>query len=179
MPSPKSDAEQLAFIRRHVENEVPEAITYLGNAYRDGDLGLKSEKKAVKLYKRAVELGDVDATLNLGCAYRKGEGVKMNEKKGVQLYRMAADRGHARAQCNLGKILLDEGSDESQREAFEYFKLIAAQGLTDAIYMVGYCYVHGAGTETDLAEARRWFERAAAKGHKGAIRGLEILASST
>jgi hypothetical protein len=73
-------------------------------------------------------------------------------------------------------MLLEEQYDESEREAFEYLKLSAAQGFTDAIYMVGFCYVNGAGTETDLAEARRWFERAAAKGHKDAIRGLEVLA---
>ena len=176
MPWAESDAEELARLRRHVENEVPEAITYLGNAYREGDLGLRSDKKAVKLYKRAVELGDLDATLNLGYAYEHGLAVKMDLKKGVQLYRIAADRGDATAQCNVGNMLLKEETDESQREAFEYLKLSAAQGFTGAIYMVGFCYVHGAGTETDLAEARRWFERAAAKGHKEAIRGLKILA---
>ena len=176
MPSPKSDAEQLAWLRRHVENEVPEAINHLGNAYRDGELGLKSEKKAVKLYKRAVELGDVIAMLNLGYAYEHGQGVKMNKKKGGQLYRMAADRGHAMAQCNVAQMLLEEQYDESQREGFEYLKLSAAQGLTSALYQVGFCYAHGSVTETDLAEAKRWFERAAAKGHKGAIEALEVFA---
>jgi len=176
MPWPESNAEQLARLRRHVENEVPEAINFLGNAYRNGELGPKSEKKAVKLYKRAVELGDVSAMLNLGYAYDHGAGVKMNTKKGVQLYRMAANRGSAKAQCNIAKVLLEEQYDESQQEAFEYLKLSAAQGLTDAIYMVGCCYVNGLGTEVDLAEAKRWFERAAAKGHKESIRALETLA---
>ena len=38
-----------------MENEVPEAITFLGNAYRYGELELvKSDKKAAKIYKRAV-----------------------------------------------------------------------------------------------------------------------------
>ena len=176
MPWAESDAEELARLRRHVENEVPEAITYLGNAYRDGDLGLKSEKKAVKLYKRAVELGDLDATLNLGYAYEHGLAVKMDLKKGVQLYRIAADRGDATAQCNVGNMLLKEETDESQREAFEYYKLSAAQGFTSALYMVGRCYVNGEGTEVDVVEGKRWLERAAAKGHEGAIHGLEVLA---
>jgi TPR repeat protein len=176
MPWPESEAEQLARLRRHVENEVPEAINYLGNAYREGDLGLRSDKKTVKLYKRAVELGDVIAMLNLGCSYDHGQGVKMNKKKALQLYRMAADRGYARAQCNLGHMLLEEETDESQREAFELYKLSAAQGLTNALYQVGFCYVNGEGTEVDFVEGKRWLERAAAKGHKGAIRGLEVLA---
>ena len=41
---------------------------------------------------------------------------------------------------------------------------LASQGFTDAIYQVGWCYVHGAGTETNLAEGKRWLERAATKG---------------
>lgn len=179
MPLPKSRAEKLALIRRHVENEVPEAINYLGNVYRDGDLGLKSAKKAVKLYKRAFELGDVIATLNLGYAYHLGEGVKRNEKKGVQLYRMAANRGCARAQANLADALLQQGSDESEREAFEYYMLSAAQGFTDAIYMVARCYLNGTGTEVDFVEGKRWLERAAAKGDKEAIRALERHARHT
>ena len=62
LPPTKTDAEQLARLRRHVENEVPEAITHLGNAYREGRFGLvKSYKKAAKMYRRAVELGNVDA----------------------------------------------------------------------------------------------------------------------
>ena len=176
VPWPKSEAEALARLRRHVENEVPEAITYLGNAYRDGDLGLKSEKKAVKLYKRAIELGDVSATLNLGYAYYHGEGVKMNTKKAVQLYRMAANRGCARAEANLADALLQQGSDESKREAFEYFKLSAAQGFTNAICMVARCHLKGDGTEVDFVEAKRWLDRAAAKGDKDAISALEMLA---
>ena len=177
MPYARNQAETVARIRRNVEKGVPEAINDLGLAYRRGQEGLSMNlRKAAKLFKRAVELGDVSATLNLGLAYSRGEGVKENMKKAMQLYRMAANRGHARARCNLGHMLLDEGSDESQREAFEYFKLSAAQGLTDAIYMVGQCYVHGAGTEVDLVEAKRWFERAAAKGHKESIRALELLA---
>ena len=176
MPWPESEAEQLARLRRHVQNEVPEAITHLGNAYREGDLGLRSDKKAVKLYKRAMELGDVIAMLNLGCSYDHGQGVKMNKKKALQLFRMAADRGYARARFNLGHMLLEEQYDESQREGFEYLKLSAAQGLTSALYQVGFCYAHGSVTETDRAEAKRWYQRAAAKGHKGAIEALEVFA---
>ena len=36
IPCAKSHAEQLAQLRRHVENEVPEAISFLGCAYRRG-----------------------------------------------------------------------------------------------------------------------------------------------
>ena len=55
-------------------------------------------------------------------------------------------------------------------------KLAADQGLTEAEYDAAYLYVTGKGlTELvteEAAEARRWFERAAAKGHENAKAAL-------
>ncbi|KAH8072551.1 hypothetical protein JL720_11116 [Aureococcus anophagefferens] len=103
VPCAETQAEQLARLRRHVENEVPEAITFLGNAYRLGRLGLvKSDKKAAKIYRRAVELGNVDSMVFLGELFKDGLGVKLDKKKAERLYRMAADRGDVVAQCKIG-----------------------------------------------------------------------------
>jgi TPR repeat protein len=115
-----------------VENEVPEAITFLGDAYRDGMMGLvKSDKKAAKLFKRAVELGDAEAMVNLGAAYYLGRGVKLDWKKAKRLHRMAADRGCATGQCNVGEICEVKEGDIS--EARKWYALSAAQGLKYAI----------------------------------------------
>ncbi|KAH8076129.1 hypothetical protein JL721_115 [Aureococcus anophagefferens] len=89
--------EALAQVRRHVENEVPEMVKFLGDAYHHGGhFGLvKSDKKAAKLYKKAVEqYGCVDAMYSLGEMYDTGDGtgVKLDKKKAMQLFRMAADR---------------------------------------------------------------------------------------
>jgi TPR repeat protein len=173
VPHPETDAEQLAQLRRHVENEVPEAITSLGNAYRYGGFGLvKSDKKAAKIYRRAVELGEVDAMVFLGEMYEDGSGVKLDKKKAERLYRAAADRGLAVAQTNLGAVL---HSDEKFEEAVRYFALAANQGLTGGEINLGRCYGTGAGTEVDLGKARYWFERAAAKGNEAAIACLADL----
>ncbi|EGB06372.1 hypothetical protein AURANDRAFT_29293 [Aureococcus anophagefferens] len=173
IPCPTTHAEALAQVRRHVENEVPEAITCLGDMYRKGQLGLvKSDKKAAKIYRRAVELGDVDAIVNLGLLHETGRGVKLDKKKAERLYRAAADRGHATAQDNLGNVLR---SEEKFEEAVRYFVLAADQGYTNAEHNLGYCYHTGKGTEVDLGKARYWYERAAAKGNETAIRGLAHL----
>merc|ERR1711903_300841 len=75
LPGAETNAEQLAQLRRHVENEVPEAIAALGSAYRYGDFGLvKSDKKAAKIWKRAVELGNVVAMRSLGLLHGRGIG---------------------------------------------------------------------------------------------------------
>ncbi|EGB10894.1 hypothetical protein AURANDRAFT_21923, partial [Aureococcus anophagefferens] len=150
-----------------------EAITSLGDAYHYGRLGLvKSEKKAAKIYRRAVELGEVDAIVNLGLLYVTGSGVKLDKKKAEELFRTAADRGDATAQNNLGNLLY---SEKNYEEAFQYHALAADQGWTPGENNLGCCYMYGEGTEVDLGKARYWFERAAAKGDKNSIKGLERL----
>ena len=160
-------------LRRHVENEVPEAITNLGSAYRFGRLGLvKSDKKAAKIWKRAVELGDVHAMVYLGELHEAGSGVKLDKKKAERLFRMAADRGDAFAQNNVAFLLVSEDKFE---EAFRYYALAADQGFTLGEQGLGVCYRDGEGTEVDLGKARYWFERAAAKGHEKARGNLAEL----
>ena len=172
-PRAKSNAEELARLRRHVENEVPEAITVLGTAYTCGQYGLvQSDKKAAKIWKRATELGDVDAMVFLGELYKYGEGVKLDKKKAERLFRTAADRGDADAQNNIGAFL---HSEEKFEEAVRYFALAANQGYTDGEHNLGVCYRNGEGMEVDLGKARYWFERAVAKGFETAIQALAEL----
>jgi hypothetical protein len=132
LPYPVNAAENLARLRRHVENEVPEAITHLGSGYHLGRYDfVKSDKKAAKIWKRAVELGSVQAMVNLGVAYYLGRGVKLDWKKAKQLHRMAADRGCAKGQCNVGQICEVKEGDIS--EARKWYALSAAQGYKNAI----------------------------------------------
>ena len=169
-PREENDAEQLARLRRHVENEVPEAITLLGTAYHRGHFGVvKSDKKAAKIWKRAVELGNVDAMVCLGGLYEHGSGVKLDKKKAERLFRMAADRGDAFGQNKVGLLLHSEKRFE---EAFRYYALAADQGSASGETCLGCCYRDGEGTEVDLGKARYWFERAAAKGNENATRNL-------
>jgi tetratricopeptide (TPR) repeat protein len=174
LPPAQTQSEQLARLRRHVENEVPEAITHLGNAYSRGYYGLvKSDKKAVKIYRRAVELGDAEAMAFLGELYEHGSGIKLDKKKAERLYRAAADRGDADAQNNLAILLYSEKKFE---EAFRYYALAADQGYTSGEFNLGCCYRNGKGAEVDLGKARYWFERTAAKGYeraKAALAGLD------
>ena len=174
MPGPENQAELLARLRRHVENEVPEAITHLANAYSRGYYDLvKSDKKAAKIYRRAVELGNVTAMNNLGRLYETGStGVKLDKKKAMKLYRAAADRGGAFAQYNLAVEL---HSDEKFEEAFRYLVLAANQGFTPAEHNLGCFYRDGTGTEVDLGKAIYWVERAAAKGEEAAKAALALL----
>jgi len=177
IPCAKGNAEDLARLRRHVENEVPEAITFLGDAYCSGRYGLvKSDKKAAKIYRRAVELGNVSAMSNLAHCYKQGNGVKQDQSKCMRLLRTAADRGVVVAQFNLAHQLLTGGvSDEDLAEGFRYCRLAAERNLTEAESLLGILYKNGVGVQPDIDEAKRRFARAAAKGHEGSIRLLRSL----
>ena len=177
MPWATSSAENLARLRRHVENEVPEAIRELGLLYTCGCGGIiiKNRKKAAKLFKRAAELGDAESMSRLGDAYMDGDGVKQDQGKAAQLYRMATDRGSATGQLNLAYVHFQEGEYD---EVFHYAMLAAVQGLTDAEGLVGQAYKDGVGAKLDLDEAKRWLGRAAAKGHEIAQRELNKILES-
>ena len=171
-PWARDDAETLARIRRQAETEVPAAVYRLTNAYRCGDYGLAEDwKKAATLYARAAELGDSRASHELARMHKHGHGVEADKEKAKQLFRVAADRGYANAQNSLAALL----ADDSPEEAFELHKRAADQGLTRAEYNLGLCFEHGKGVEADVVAAKRWFARAAAKGHENSIAALERL----
>jgi hypothetical protein len=48
--------------------------------------------------------------------------------------------------------------------AFELFLKAANAGVAGAMFMVGYCYVGGHGTEPNIEEAKKWLKMAADSG---------------
>jgi hypothetical protein len=130
-PAPRDDAEQLARLRRHVENNDPQAMVSLALAYFNGEIGLaKSAKKSAKIYKRAAELGNSDAMYELGCMYFHGDGVKRNWKKAAEMYHCAGERGDPTAQWHLSDMLNRNGQVV---EARRWCRLAAAQNFEDAV----------------------------------------------
>ena len=143
-------------------------------------------KTAVKLYKRAVELGSTDSMVQLGFFYDFGrKPARLDKQKALALYKKAADLGdpngcfyYARTVCpDLTKYTLEDAMrrDPKILEAAHYYKLAADQGFTEAEYNLGAMYANGLGVARDVAEAIRWYERAAAKGDEDAKAALAPL----
>ena len=175
-PLPSSDAEVQAYVNPHVQREVPEALSYLGEMFEYGKNGYpKHAYVAALLYKRAVELGDVNAMARLASLFLRGEGVTADTEKALELNRQAAARGHSVAQINVARILSRTSGDSD--EIFRFIKLAADQGLTDAERNLAECFEDGFGVEKDLTEAMRWYARAAAKGNEKAIAAVAELKS--
>ena len=59
--------------------------------------------------------------------------------------------------------------------AFFNYKQAARQGDTGATTALGYCYFRGYGVKRDLAQARKYFSSAAAKGNDEAQHALQTL----
>ena len=59
--------------------------------------------------------------------------------------------------------------------AFSFWKRSAEQGHTISEFLFACCYRNGGGVEPNLDEARRWYARAAAKGHEPSIDALAHL----
>ena len=80
------------------------AMSTLGIAYAEGELGLKRDpKKATELWQRAADLGNLTACKCLGNAYMNGEFVEMNKKKVIYYFEQAAMAGDGPAREWLGQ----------------------------------------------------------------------------
>jgi hypothetical protein len=75
----------------------------------------------------------------------------------------AARYGLAEAQLRLGQLRLD-GRPPDPAAALGWFERAAAQGLPEAMNMVGRCLENGWGGPADLPGAAAWYRRAAAAG---------------
>jgi TPR repeat protein len=94
-------------------------------------------------------------------------------------YRLAAADGEAKAFTNLGTLVVrGRGVDKPEPGAARLLWLAAAaRGEPIAMFDLGAMYERGVGVDPDKAAARKWYERAAAKGHPQARDALKRLGS--
>jgi uncharacterized protein len=74
--------------------------------------------------------------------------------------------------------LYDEGLQKEkeckQDEAFYYFKESADLGLVPAIHKVGYCFLHGDGTDKDEDKALEYLQKSADMNYADSIFQLAV-----
>ena len=88
---------------------------------------------------------------------------------------ISADKGNHKSQFRIGDLFLGHWRPECRENAFMWFARAANQGYGDAMEKLAFCYEYGIGTEKDLYEAKKWYERAFYKGCDIAKQGLERL----
>jgi TPR repeat protein len=63
--------------------------------------------------------------------------------------------------------------NKDYRQVFQLLFPLGASGNAQAQYTLGYLYYHGLGVEKSDRQAMSWIQRAAAQGHKKALRALQ------
>jgi len=166
----------LTLITRLAEDDDPEALNLLGNAYASGSGVARDFDRAVELFNRSSELGYGPASFNLGLMYELGRGVPIDLNQAFQFYLRAATQGFAPAQFNVGNMYARGiGTGADQTEAVVWFRQAAEQGVPDAQFNLAVAYESGQGVSADLAAARRWYREASDQGYSRASYNLAVM----
>jgi TPR repeat protein len=90
---------------------------------------------------------------------------------------LAAADGEPKAFTNLGTLMVrGQGTEKPDIAAAQLLWLTAAaRGDPIAMYNLGAMYERGIGVGIDPAIARKWYERAASRGHSDARKALTRL----
>ncbi|MCK9395645.1 MAG: sel1 repeat family protein [Methylobacter sp.] len=83
-----------------------------------------------------------------------------------------ADSGDAKAQNDLALLFLENNKLKS---AVYWLKLAAKQNFTDAMHLLGCCYLEGNGLPKDDSLAIMWIAKAASLGHPIALAQIQSM----
>ena len=140
-----------------------EARTDLAFLFQEG-LGVeKDQAKAFKMYRTAAKNGNMNGMFHLAIAYEFGNGTERDLVKAAEWYQKGSDKGDPFATERLAYLTSEGYGDRvpDAKGAFELFLKAANSGVPGAMFMVGYCYVGGQGTQADIEEAKKWLKMAA------------------
>jgi TPR repeat protein len=84
----------------------------------------------------------------------------------------AADAGDAKSQNDLALLFLD---NDKMKSAAYWLELAAKQNFTDAMHLLGCCYLEGNGLPKDDNLAIMWIAKAASLGHSIAIAQIQSM----
>ncbi len=160
----------LFYYRMAAEEDFPDALERLAEAYLGDELGLeKDEATALKLFKKAAKLGNAAAEYNLGMAYACGYyGVTPDKDKAVFWLKKSAKGENPMACVQMGLYnLYTVKTDKACKKAFEYFQNAYYLGEEEAVINLGLCYLQGKGVERNPKEAVKCFTEAVKRTNSG------------
>ena len=160
----------LFYYRMAMEDDYPDAIERMAEAYLGDELGLeKDEKTALKLFKRAAKLGNAAAQYNLGMAYACGYyGVTPDKDKALHWLKQSVKGENPSACLQVGLYYYYTVKTEAAyKKAFYLFTDAYNLGENEAIINIGLCYLQGNGVKEDKKEAVKCFRTAAEKYSSG------------
>jgi TPR repeat protein len=122
-------------------------------------------------YAQKASASRADAMHLVGECWRLGLTGQVDRAKAEAAYLRAAEMGNPKSKCALGQMLMTDPQQASRGLAL--CKEAATAGDVDAQVAVADAYFAGAaGSRPDYAEARKWYEKAAAQNNAQAARRL-------
>ena len=161
------------------------ALFSLGRYYEQGKGTKKSIKKAVKYYEQASDAGCLEAKYYLAQCYERGKlDFDADGEAAFELYEEAAKANYPPALYRLARCY-EEGFlgeyelDVDVNEALTRYIKAAEAGYANAQYRLGELYEKGkCGLRENSELALKWYQAAAAQGHKQAVSKLKTYSES-
>jgi TPR repeat protein len=179
-----------AYLKTNRPENIQQAIYWYRVAANSGDLfaqtalgmilegGIGSAvdlAQARQWYSRAAGEGYLPALVRLASLYSHGKGVPEDRGEALRLLKPAAEQGFAPAKTALAVLyLLAPDAPAHDLDAVRLLRKAASHDPKGA-FGLGWCYQQGRGVNRDLAQAARWYTKAANQGFAAAENNLGFL----
>jgi TPR repeat protein len=154
-------------------------IAAMGDNFEYGIPNRLDLVRAEELFRLAAENGHLDSMHRLGQMLEEGE-VNKDSKQAREWFSKCfvaafsqAEQGNTGSMYLLSKLYSSgHGTQENEREAFRWMKIVASNGNADAQCDLGLMYHRAWGTDRNNSEAVRWLAKAAKQGSGLAAQSL-------
>jgi len=179
-----------AYLKTNRPEDIQQAIHWYRVAANSGDLFSQTELgtmlesgvgsavdlvQAREWYRRAAGEGYLPAVVLLASVYSQGKGVPQDRGEALHLLKPAAEQGYAPAKTDLAVLyLLAPDAPAQDVEAVRLLRK-AARDDPKAAFVLGWCYQQERGVKRDLAQAARWYTKAANQRFAAAENNLGFL----
>jgi uncharacterized protein len=174
--APPDYPEMLKWLYLSAAEKYPAALVSLGSAYLNGRGVERNYARGLELLRQAVSLGSAYGQYRLAEAYESGEGVPINLNESIRLYTLAINQNYPNARASLAALLINpSGVPRDCTEGLRLARLDAADQSIIGQTVLGHAHFWGTCVPQDYDEARKWYERAAARGSNPARVNLAYL----
>jgi TPR repeat protein len=179
-----------AYLKTNRPEDIQQAIYWYRVAANSGDLfaqtalgmilegGIGSAVDLVQArnwYRRAAGEGYPPAMVLLASLYSHGKGVPEDRDEALHLLKPAAEKGYAPAKTALAVLyLLAPDAPAHDLDAVRLLHKAAGHDPKGA-FVLGWCYQQERGVKRDLAQAARWYTKAANQRFAAAENNLGFL----
>lgn len=168
--------EAVKWLNQAAEQDMPQAIGYLGKCYYFGNGVSQDVNKAFQLFQQAKRCGAGWIYRLLGDCFYNGYGTEKDLKQAWEYYQQGVDKKDKIAIIRAGDML-DKGGEGTQNKklVFQMYQIAAELGSVEGKRKTGICFWEGKGVARSLQEAERYFRQAVQMGDNWAKLMLGIL----